>query len=224
MLETKNCGIFIDSLGFGLTDCDPYLLSVEEFPNDMNFFCHRSEYWFVDKNCFKIPPSVGDVLTFIVRSDGNVDISNNDENVKTLECIDTTKKLYGFWNLYGHTVKVRILPFDIELQKVIYPIIPEITLDKLIHLFANIQSVLEARLEKNREKYDKALMKLPLIYRDYYHYLASLYLQFIVILFGNSHVNYKEYHLSYKSDWRYVWDDFKCYQKVIIILRIYYFF
>ena len=217
MLDSYNFGIYVDSLGFGLTDCDPYLISREEMPQDANFFVNRQpEYWFVKKNLFTPPPSTGDRLTFTVKGNGTVEITKDDGTNKVLDDIDVTKKLWAFWSIFGHTTKIEIIPYANERS-----MIPKTTLDKILILFSNVETVLESRLAKDQHKYDQSIYKLPYLFRDYYHVLASYFLQFMIILFDDSNGN-EALQLTTKDDWKYMEESgLKYYQKVILFLRIF---
>ena len=97
--------------------------------------------------------------------------------------------------------------------------ISKTTLDKILRLFANVEEVLESRLANDVQRYEKSLTKLPFLFREYYHVLASYFLQFIVILFKSSSEN-DDLQLVSKDIWTYIEENGqKYYQKVILTLR-----
>ena len=61
--------------------------------------------------------------------------------------------------------------------------IPDDTLKAIFDLGYKVQKVMEARLEKDEEKYKDALKLLPKDYQDDYHKLLSMIVMFILMLY-----------------------------------------
>ena len=99
---------YIGSIAFGLTNCDPASIDVQNLPEDSDLLLDRSEYWVVSKdvaNC----PAVGDELSFQVSRDGSVEFSKNGNIPSVFMHVDTSLPLWAFWDVYGHTSKIRLL-------------------------------------------------------------------------------------------------------------------
>ena len=99
---------YIGSLAFGLTNCSPDSIQVEELPEDSDLLLDRSEYWVVSKdvaNC----PAIGDELSFTVKTDGSVEFMRNNGIPSVFMHVDVTQQLWAFWDIYGHTSRIRIL-------------------------------------------------------------------------------------------------------------------
>lgn len=106
VLKTEDS--YIGSLAFGLTNCDPSSVDTRELPEDSDMLLDRSEYWVVSKDVAN-SPSVGDELTFGINVDGTVEFSKNASPPSVFMHVDTSQRLWAFWDIYGHTSKVRIL-------------------------------------------------------------------------------------------------------------------
>ena len=99
---------YIGSIAFGLTNCDPATLDVQNLPEDSDLLLDRSEYWVVSKdvaNC----PAVGDELSFQINRDGSVEFSKNGNSSSVFMHVDTSVPLWPFWDIYGHTSRIRLL-------------------------------------------------------------------------------------------------------------------
>ena len=106
VLQTEDS--YIGSLAFGLTNCSPDSIRVEDLPEDSDLLLDRSEYWVVSKdvaNC----PSIGDELSFTVKADGSVEFVRNNGIPSVFMHVDVTQQLWAFWDIYGHTSRIRIL-------------------------------------------------------------------------------------------------------------------
>ena len=66
----------------------------------------RPEYWVVSKDVAN-SPSVGDELSFMVRPDGSVEFSKNGLPPTVFMHVDTSLRLWAFWDLYGNTSRIR---------------------------------------------------------------------------------------------------------------------
>jgi protein neuralized len=99
---------FIGSLAFGLTNCNPASLNVKNLPEDSDLLLDRSEYWVVVKDVAS-SPAAGEALSFRVSRDGAVEFSKNGGTPVVIMHVDASRPLYPFWDLFGHTSKVRLL-------------------------------------------------------------------------------------------------------------------
>ncbi|TRY74580.1 hypothetical protein TCAL_04597 [Tigriopus californicus] len=106
VLKTEDS--YIGSLAFGLTNCDPSSIDTRELPEDSDMLLDRPEYWVVSKDVAN-SPSVGDELSFGINPDGTVEFSKNASPSSVFMHVDTSLRLWAFWDIYGHTSKVRIL-------------------------------------------------------------------------------------------------------------------
>ncbi len=99
---------YIGSIAFGLTNCDPASIDVQNLPEDSDLLLDRSEYWVVSKDVASCP-AVGDELSFQVSRDGSVEFSKNGNIPSVFMHVDTSLPLWAFWDVYGHTSKIRLL-------------------------------------------------------------------------------------------------------------------
>ena len=106
ILATEN--MYIGSLTFGLTSCDPTSLEGGELPEDADMLLDRSEYWVVSKDVASAPDT-WDELSFLVNSDGSVEFSRNSGPATVLMHVDTSIPLWAFWDVYGNTQRLRLV-------------------------------------------------------------------------------------------------------------------
>ena len=99
---------FIGSLAFGLTSCNPSAINVKNLPEDSDLLLDRPEYWVVVKDVAS-SPKVGDELSFRVNRDGSVEFSRNGNVPTVIMHVDISKPLFAFWDLFGHSSKIRLL-------------------------------------------------------------------------------------------------------------------
>lgn len=67
---TKTSQLYVGSLSFGVTCCDPNTVRVGELPDDPNQLVDRPEYWVMSRNVAE-DTRPGDLLTFTVDDNGN---------------------------------------------------------------------------------------------------------------------------------------------------------
>ena len=67
---------YVGSLAFGLTNCDPSSINLNDLPEDSDLLLDRAEYWVVSKDVVD-RPNVGDELSFKINVDGSVEFSKN---------------------------------------------------------------------------------------------------------------------------------------------------
>jgi len=106
IISTEN--MYIGSLAFGLTSCDPSSVDTDGLPEDSDMLLDRPEYWIVSKDVAN-NPSVGDELSFLVNDDGSVEFSKNGEESSVLLYVDCSVPLWAFWDVYGNTQKLRLV-------------------------------------------------------------------------------------------------------------------
>ncbi len=99
---------YIGSLAFGLTNVDPGSMDLHTLPEDSDLLIDRPEYWVVSKDVAN-SPAVGDELSFAITTDGTVEFMRNDGIPSVFMHVDITQPLWAFWDVYGHTSRIRIL-------------------------------------------------------------------------------------------------------------------
>lgn len=67
---TKTSQLYVGSLSFGVTCCDPNTVRVGELPDDPNQLVDRPEYWVMSRNVAE-DTRPGDLLTFTINDNGN---------------------------------------------------------------------------------------------------------------------------------------------------------
>ena len=68
----------------------------------------RPEYWVAVKDVAS-HPRVGDELSFRVNGDGSVEFSKNGSVPSVILYVDVSRPLYAFWDIFGHTSKIRLV-------------------------------------------------------------------------------------------------------------------
>lgn len=104
----KTAELYSGSLTFGLTTCDPCDLIPNDLPEDSHQLLDRPEYWIVVKDVAN-GPQAGDEIAFEITSSGKVLMTKNRQAPVTLMHVDATQSFYAFLDLYGSTMKVRLL-------------------------------------------------------------------------------------------------------------------
>ena len=99
---------YIGSMAFGLTNADPSSFDTRELPEDADALLDRSEYWVVSKDVAS-SPGVGEELSFLVQRDGSVEFSKSGQPPQVFMHVDVSQRLWAFFDVYGHTSKIRIL-------------------------------------------------------------------------------------------------------------------
>lgn len=70
VLITKTSSLYVGSLSFGITCCDPNNIGIGELPDDPNQLVDRREYWVMSRNVAE-DTQPGDVLIFSINHNGN---------------------------------------------------------------------------------------------------------------------------------------------------------
>ena len=100
--------MYIGSLAFGLTSCDPLSIDPHNLPDNSDDLLDRPEYWVVSKDVANSPDE-GDELSFCVKTDGSVEFSKNGNIPSVFMHVDTSVQLWAFWDIYGNTQRLRIV-------------------------------------------------------------------------------------------------------------------
>lgn len=66
---TKTSQLYVGSLSFGVTCCDPNSIAIGELPDDPNQLVDRREYWVMSRNVAE-DTKPGDVLLFSINNNG----------------------------------------------------------------------------------------------------------------------------------------------------------
>lgn len=104
----KTDEIYTGSLAFGLTSCDPSHINLTDLPDDAHQLLDRPEYWVVVKDVAN-SPMAGDEIAFSITESGEVQMIKNRQRPVTLMHVDISQRLWPFFDLYGSTLKVRLL-------------------------------------------------------------------------------------------------------------------
>lgn len=100
--------MFQGCLGLGLTSCDPGTLQSQDLPDDSNFLLDRPEYWVLSRD-FARNLNKGDEVSFGILPNGEVQISRNGDNPLVVIHVDQSLKLWGFFDIYGSTQRIRVM-------------------------------------------------------------------------------------------------------------------
>ncbi|KAG9337957.1 hypothetical protein JZ751_027294 [Albula glossodonta] len=104
---TKSSPARLGSLSYGVTSCDPGVLRPSDLPHNPESLVDRKEFWAVCR--VPTPLHSGDVLGFVVNSDGEVILSHNGRNAGMQVCVDNSRPLWMFFSLHGAITQLRIL-------------------------------------------------------------------------------------------------------------------
>uniref|UniRef100_T1JH57 RING-type E3 ubiquitin transferase n=1 Tax=Strigamia maritima TaxID=126957 RepID=T1JH57_STRMM len=106
IMQTES--MYVGSLAFGLTSCNPSILSSTDLPEDSDLLLDRPEYWVVNKDVANCPQR-GDQLGFSISLDGEVIFYKNDLAPVTIMHVDHTQQLWPFFDVYANTTTIRLL-------------------------------------------------------------------------------------------------------------------
>lgn len=102
---TKTSQLYVGSLSFGVTCCDPSSIGIGELPDDPNQLVDRREYWVMSRNVAE-ETKPGDVLIFSINNNGEVLCSKNGNAEIVLMCVDHSQTLWGVFDIYGTTTQI----------------------------------------------------------------------------------------------------------------------
>ncbi|RWS15902.1 protein neuralized-like protein [Dinothrombium tinctorium] len=108
-------GLYTGSLAFGLTTCNPSSINGNDLPEDAHQLLERPEYWVIIKDVATAPVA-GDELAVKICDNGEVKLYKNRQPPTTLMHVDQTQKLYAFFDLYGSTIKIKLLGTIIDIH------------------------------------------------------------------------------------------------------------
>lgn len=95
------------SLSYGVTSCDPATLRPSDLPSNPEALVDRKEFWAVCR--VAVPLQNGDILGFMVNTEGEVMMSRNSVSAGMQLCVDNSRPLWMFYGLHGAITQLRIL-------------------------------------------------------------------------------------------------------------------
>ncbi len=99
---------YVSHMGVGVTTCNPTSLEETILPDDAEDLLDRPEYWVMTRDFEE--PGVGDILGFMVDSDGKLHkLSRHGSSKNVLMHVDTSTPLWMFFDIYGTTQTIKIL-------------------------------------------------------------------------------------------------------------------
>ncbi|XP_050544074.1 protein neuralized isoform X2 [Daktulosphaira vitifoliae] len=102
---TKTSQLYVGSLSFGVTCCDPNTIGIGELPDDPNQLVDRREYWVMSRNVAE-ETKPGDILVFSINHNGEVLCAKNGGLEVVLMCVDHSQTLWGVFDIYGTTTQI----------------------------------------------------------------------------------------------------------------------
>lgn len=95
------------SLSYGVTSCDPATLRPIDLPSNPESLVDRKEFWAVRR--VAMPLHSGDILGFVVNTEGEIMMSHNGVSAGMQLCVDNSRPLWMFFGLHGTITQLRIL-------------------------------------------------------------------------------------------------------------------
>lgn len=95
------------TLSYGVTSCDPSTLRPSDLPYNPESLVDRKEFWAVCR--VLVPLQSGDILGFMVNSDGELHLSHNGASTGMQVCVDSSQPLWMFFGLHGAVMQIRVL-------------------------------------------------------------------------------------------------------------------
>ncbi|VDK71518.1 unnamed protein product [Litomosoides sigmodontis] len=99
---------YTGSMAFGLTCCDPVNLQGSTLPVDSDDLLERPEYWVGIKDV-AAQPKISDELSFWISEKGEVYFAKNNLTSRVIIHVDTSVRLWAYFDVYGTTQKIRVL-------------------------------------------------------------------------------------------------------------------
>ncbi|XP_069095573.1 E3 ubiquitin-protein ligase NEURL1 isoform X1 [Pleurodeles waltl] len=103
----KSNGSRPGTLSYGVTSCDPGTLRPSDLPYNPESLVDRKEFWAVCR--VSVPLQSGDIMGFVVNSDGELHLSHNGTSAGMQVCVDSSQPLWMFFGLHGAITQIRIL-------------------------------------------------------------------------------------------------------------------
>uniref|UniRef100_A0A674IAB6 Neuralized E3 ubiquitin protein ligase 1 n=1 Tax=Terrapene triunguis TaxID=2587831 RepID=A0A674IAB6_9SAUR len=95
------------TLSYGVTSCDPSTLRPSDLPYNPESLVDRKEFWAVCR--VLVPLQSGDILGFMVNSEGELHLSHNGASAGMQVCVDCSQPLWMFFGLHGAVMQIRVL-------------------------------------------------------------------------------------------------------------------
>uniref|UniRef100_A0A7M4FYZ7 Neuralized E3 ubiquitin protein ligase 1 n=1 Tax=Crocodylus porosus TaxID=8502 RepID=A0A7M4FYZ7_CROPO len=95
------------TLSYGVTSCDPGTLRPSDLPYNPESLVDRKEFWAVCR--VLVPLQSGDILGFVVNSEGELHLSHNGASAGMQVCVDCSQPLWMFFGLHGAVMQIRVL-------------------------------------------------------------------------------------------------------------------
>ncbi|XP_029466161.1 E3 ubiquitin-protein ligase NEURL1 isoform X2 [Rhinatrema bivittatum] len=110
------------TLSYGVTSCDPGTLRPSDLPYNPESLVDRKEFWAVCR--VLVPLQSGDILGFVVNSEGELHLSHNGSSAGMQVCVDCSQPLWMFFGLHGTVMQIRILGSTLLLSDPRGPSVP----------------------------------------------------------------------------------------------------
>ncbi|XP_044153692.1 E3 ubiquitin-protein ligase NEURL1 isoform X2 [Bufo gargarizans] len=95
------------NLSYGVTSCDPSTLRPSDLPYNPESLVDRKEFWAVCR--VLVPLQSGDILGFVINTEGELHLSHNGVSTGMQVCVDCSQPLWMFFGLHGAIMQIRIL-------------------------------------------------------------------------------------------------------------------
>lgn len=102
------------TLSYGVTTCDPSTLRPSDLPYNPESLVDRKEFWAVCR--VLVPLQSGDILGFMVNSEGELYLSHNGASAGMQVCVDCSQPLWMFFGLHGAVMQIRVLGMFASIQ------------------------------------------------------------------------------------------------------------
>ncbi|NXY40634.1 NEUL1 ligase, partial [Ceuthmochares aereus] len=111
----KSNAVRVGTLSYGVTSCDPSTLRPSDLPYNPESLVDRKEFWAICR--VVVPLQSGDILGFMVNSDGELHLSHNGAGTGMQVCVDCSQPLWMFFVLHGAVTQIRLLGSTILAER-----------------------------------------------------------------------------------------------------------
>ncbi|NXA05443.1 NEUL1 ligase, partial [Sapayoa aenigma] len=111
----KSNAVRTGTLSYGVTSCDPSTLRPSDLPYNPESLVDRKEFWAICR--VVVPLQSGDILGFMVNSDGELHLSHNGAGIGMQVCADCSQPLWMFFVLHGAIMQIRLLGSTILAER-----------------------------------------------------------------------------------------------------------
>uniref|UniRef100_A0A8C3QYQ5 E3 ubiquitin-protein ligase NEURL1 n=1 Tax=Cyanoderma ruficeps TaxID=181631 RepID=A0A8C3QYQ5_9PASS len=111
----KSNAVRTGTLSYGVTSCDPGTLRPSDLPYDPESLVDRKEFWAICR--VVVPLQSGDILGFMMNSDGELHLSHNGTGIGMQVCADCSQPLWMFFVLHGAIMQIRLLGSTILAER-----------------------------------------------------------------------------------------------------------